>query len=125
MACGTDISPHGGNHQAEFAPISALPQLAYDHQEIINYAKERLEAKLQYTNIAFSLLPDKFTLTQLQAIYEAVMGRTLDKRNFRKKFLSLKLIHETTDTWREGAHRPAVLYSFDNHDLVVQSRNFY
>ena len=84
----------------------------------------RLAAKLTYTNAAMGLLDKKFTLSHLQTAYEAVMGRELDKRNFRKKFLSLGLIHETPDTWRDGAHRPAKLYAFNNESLEVLSRSF-
>ena len=69
-----------------------LPKLAFDHTDIVAYAARRLRAKLEYTNVAFSLLPKYFTLFHLQKIYETIMGKKLDKRNFQKKFLSLKLI---------------------------------
>lgn len=124
LACGVDIEPSSNDREVKFLPVDSLPNLAYDHDEIIAYARERLANKLLYTNVAFSLLPEKFTLTQLQTAYEAVMGRELDKRNFRKKFLSLDLTHETGETWREGAHRPAVLYAFNDTGLQVLSRNF-
>ncbi len=124
VACGVDIEPTDGSHEIKFLPVDSLPHLAYDHSEIIAYARERIANKLLFTNIAFSLLPEKFTLTQLQATYEAVMGRDLDKRNFRKKFLSLNLIHETGETWREGAHRPAALYAFNNKGIETIARNF-
>jgi 8-oxo-dGTP diphosphatase len=124
VACGTNLEPSGGNHEVKFVPVDSLPVLAYDHEDIIKYARERIANKLMYTNIAFSLLPEKFTLTQLQTVYEAVLGRELDKRNFRKKFLTLNLIHETGENWREGAHRPAALYAFNSKTLEVLSRNF-
>lgn len=124
MGCGREIKLAGGSERAEFFPVDRLPQLAYDHEAIIKYARERLSAKLTYTNAVSGLLDKKFTLTQLQTAYEAVMGRELDKRNFRKKFLSLGLIHETPDIWREGAHRPAKLYAFNNQSLEVLSRSF-
>lgn len=108
----------------QFFPVTNLPELAYDHKEIITYAHQRLQSKLTYTNAAFALLHEKFTLTQLQSTYEAVIGRELDKRNFRKKFLSLDLINDTGETFREGAHRPAKLYSFNKQSLESLSRSF-
>lgn len=71
----------------------------YDHAAIIKYAHERLQAKLTYTNAVSAFLEHKFTMTQLQSAYEIIFGREFDKRNFRKKFLSLDLIRETGDMW--------------------------
>lgn len=124
MGCGREITPAGGSERTAFFPVDRLPKLAYDHEDIIKYARERLAAKLTYTNAVAGLLDKKFTLSQLQAAYEAVIGRELDKRNFRKKFLTLGLIHETPEIWREGAHRPAKLYAFNNQSLEVLSRSF-
>lgn len=124
MGCGRNVEAVTGAQTAEWFPVDHLPNLAYDHASIVMYARERLAAKLTYTNAAMGLLDHKFTLSQLQTAYEAVVGRALDKRNFRKKFLSLNLIHETPETWREGAHRPAKLYVFNNESLEVLSRSF-
>lgn len=124
MGCGRSIEAAGGEQHTAWYSVDHLPTLAYDHEEIIKYARERLAAKLTYTNAAMGLLAPKFTLSHLQTAYEAVMGRELDKRNFRKKFLGLGLIHETPDTWRDGAHRPAKLYAFNNESLEVLSRSF-
>lgn len=124
MGCGKDIVPHGGNSPAQFFPIDSLPELAYDHASIIRLAHDRLIAKLTYTNAVAAFLPSEFTLTQLQSAYEAIFGRELDKRNFRKKFLSLNLIHENGKTWRDGAHRPAKLYEFNSQGLESLSRSF-
>lgn len=124
MGCGRSIDAVTGEQATEWYPVDHLPTLAYDHEQIIAYARERLCAKLTYTNAAQGLLDTKFTLSHLQTVYEAVLGRELDKRNFRKKFLSLNLIHETPDTWRDGAHRPARLYAFNNESLEVLSRSF-
>lgn len=123
MGCGRNVLPATGTQTAEWYPVDHLPTLAYDHDEIIAYARDRLGAKLSYTNAAMGLLEPKFTLTHLQIVYEAVLGREIDKRNFRKKFLTLGLIHETPDTWREGAHRPAKLYAFNNESLEVLARS--
>lgn len=124
LGCARALAPIDAEQKIAFFAVDQLPTVAYDHEEIIRYARERLAAKLTYTNAAMGLLETKFTLSQLQAAYEAVLGRTLDKRNFRKKFLSLGLIHETPDMWREGAHRPAKLYAFNSTSLEVLSRSF-
>jgi 8-oxo-dGTP diphosphatase len=92
--------------------VSELPDLAFDHAEMIDYAKKRLQSKLEYTNAVFSLLPDRFTYAALQQTYEAILGRGLDKRNFQKKFNSLGLIEATEETTSGGKHRPARLFKF-------------
>ncbi|MDO8557901.1 MAG: NUDIX domain-containing protein [bacterium] len=92
--------------------FSRLPRLAYDHDQIVAYAKKRLVWKLEYTNIAWSLLPKKFTLTELQRVYEAILGKKLDKRNFRKKILIIGLVKSVGAYAVRGAYRPAMLYRF-------------
>lgn len=124
MGCGRDIALGDAEQKTAWYPVDRLPNLAYDHEKIVIYARERLAAKLAYTNAAMGLLDQKFTLSHLQTAYEAVLGRLLDKRNFRKKFLSLNLIHETPDMWRGGAHRPAKLYAFNSTSLEVLARSF-
>ena len=89
-----------------------LPVLAYDHREIIDYALLRLRWKLEYTNVAYSLLPRYFTFSQLQKIYEIILGKKLDKRNFRKRMLFLKIVKSTQAKERGEAHRPARLFTF-------------
>lgn len=91
--------------------VKKLPKLAFDHNKIIEYARKRLVWKIEYTNVVYSLLPTKFTLTQLQKYYEAIISKELDKRNFRRKFLKTNLI-KATEAKEEGAHRPATLYRF-------------
>lgn len=126
MGLGKDLVPEGSKttQNPQFFPVQQLPPLAYDHAEIIAYALERLQAKVMYTNAVFALLDKVFTLSQLQTAYEAVLERALDKRNFRKKFLSLELIHATSEMHREGAHRPARLYAFNKQELESLSRSF-
>lgn len=102
----------------EWWPVKKLPALAYDHDEIVGAAVERLRSKLAYTNIAFALMPDQLTLTELQTVYEAVLERPLDKRNFRKKILALRLLVPLART-RGGAYRPARLYRFRDRALRV------
>lgn len=92
--------------------------LAFDHSTILISAMERLQAKLSYSNVAYGLLPDTFTLSELQGVYEAVLDRELDKRNFRKKVLALSLVTEA-EGQRRGPHRPAQLYRFRDAALVV------
>lgn len=126
MGLGKDLIPEGNpNTQAPvFFPVNELPDMAFDHKDIIKYAHERLKSKLTYTNAVFALLDPKFTMSQLQSAYEAVLGQKLDKRNFRKKYLSLGLIYETEEFMQEGAHRPARLYRFNQQKLESLSRSF-
>lgn len=90
--------------------MEELPNLAFDHAEILDAAHERLVAKLEYSTIAFQFMPKEFTLTELQTVYELILREPVDKRNFRKRILSLKLIKETGKERKSGAHRPAKLY---------------
>lgn len=124
MGCGNHIVPKPAEGSAQFFPVNALPDMAYDHVDIISYAHERLIAKLTYTNAVYAFLPVHFTLTELKSAYEAVLGRELDKRNFRKKFASLDLIVETNEIRKDGAHRPARLYAFRSDTLETLSRSF-
>ena len=98
---------------ARWFPVRQIPALAFDHAHIFATALQRLRGKLRYEPIGFELLPPKFTLSQLQQLYEAVLGTELDKRNFRKKVLSYGLLLPLDETHREGAHRPAQLFRFD------------
>src|SRR6266567_8359489 len=90
-----------------------LPPLAFDHEKILQYSLERLRGKLDYTTIAFSLLPEQFTLRELQRVYEIILHKKLDKRNFRKKILATGILEDTGDKKMEGTHRPARLYRFN------------
>ena len=103
---------------AAWWPVASAPALAFDHARILVSAMERLRAKLSYSNVAYGLLPDTFTLSELQGVYEAVLDRELDKRNFRKKVLALGLVTEA-EGQRRGPHRPAQLYRFRDAGLVV------
>jgi 8-oxo-dGTP diphosphatase len=98
---------------AEWFPVSKTPKLSFDHAEILATALARLKAKVRYEPIGFELLPAKFTLSQLQHLYEAVLGADLDKRNFRKKVLSFGLLLALNETQMAGRHRPAQLFRFD------------
>lgn len=121
---GREVKIRDAGSKTAFLQVNTLPELAYDHANIIKYARERLIAKMTYTNAVSAFLAPKFTLTQLQSAYQIIFDREFDKRNFRKKFLSLELIHDTGETWRDGAHRPAKLYEFNSKTLESLSRSF-
>lgn len=106
--------------------LTDLPSLAFDHLEIVNYAHQRLRYKLEYTAVGFQLLPDKFTLTQLQQAYEIVLNEPLDKRNFRRKILAAEVIEETGEKTKEGEGRPAKLYRYrDDSVAEVKTRRLF
>ena len=98
--------------------VRALPDMAFDHGHIVGMAHSRLVAKLDYSTIALQLMPDRFTLSQLQSVYEVILGESLDKRNFRKRLLTMDCVEETGDTLRTGPHRPARLYRTRQPDRV-------
>ncbi len=119
-----EISAGSDAKSAKWWQVGKLPNLAFDHKKILGYALARLRAKLEYTNVAWALLPEKFTLTDLQQVYEAVWGKKVDKRNFRKKVLSLGLLKPLKEK-RTGLHqRPARLYSFKSKKKIELRRFF-
>ncbi len=99
--------------KAKWHSISRVKKLAFDHDEILRSCFERLKQLIRIRPIGFELLPPKFTLTQLQHLYEAILETELDKRNFRKKILSMDLLIDLEETQEGVAHRPARLYKFD------------
>jgi len=107
----------GKYEDIKWLPLKGTGKLAYDHNEIVDYALFRLKNKIKYTNIFYSLLPEKFTLSELQRIYEITLEKKLDKRNFRKKIFSSGLIKEAGVTVGMP-HRPSKLYSFRNRKPV-------
>ena len=107
VCSGQDLEPSilGVWHDA-----NALPALSQADRMVVDYAKLRLRAKLDYTTIAFHLLPASFTLSELQGTYEAVLDRDLDKRNFRRRMTAAGILEPLAGQRREGSHRPALLY---------------
>jgi len=105
--------------QPAWFPVAALPPLAFNNDAIVAYALRRLQAKLGYSNVAYALVPEQFTLTQLQRVYEAILNQPLDKRNFRKRMLSLDFIEPTPQVERSGAHRPARLFRFARREPLT------
>lgn len=122
------IQPQAGDDAAEAAWFSMndLPSLAFDHEEIIDYALTRLRYKLEYTTVGFELLPDQFTLTELQQAYELILGETLDKRNFRSKIISANILEESGKMKQEGKGRPAKLYQYRQDAMAeVKTRRLF
>jgi 8-oxo-dGTP diphosphatase len=122
---GLVIRESADTQNPELVDVVEANGLAFDHDRILTVALSRLRSKLGYTNVARELLPTDFTLTKLQNLYETVLGRPLDKRNFRKKYLSLGLI-EPTGSMTEGArHRPAQLYRFMGTATYELTESFF
>ena len=110
MPCNFDRSWCPPLEEIAWQAVCDPPALAFDHGEIIAMARHRLVAKLEYSTIALQLMPRRFTLGQLQAVYESILGESLDKRNFRKRFQALGCIEATDEMFQGGGHRPARLY---------------
>jgi 8-oxo-dGTP diphosphatase len=105
LAAGSDAA------LAAWYPVAQLPKLAFDHQNILDVALNRLRGKLEYTTVGFELLPKKFTLSDLQQMYEAILNKSLDKRNFRRKVQALGILRPLKE-WQKTGRKPARLYSF-------------
>lgn len=104
LRSGTDAA------KAQWHPVRGIPPLAFDHAEVVKVAVDRLAAKLEYSTIAFQLLPDRFTMREVYEIYQAILGVPLDRRNFYKKMLASGDLVATSERRLEGAHRPAAVY---------------
>ena len=120
--CSTDkltLEADANAEEVSWHSVKDLPELAFDHSSIVNMALKRMRDELEESNVAFQLLPMKFTLSKLQQVYELILGQTLDKRNFRKKMISTGLLVETGETLMEGFHRPAQLYSFRERPITT------
>jgi 8-oxo-dGTP diphosphatase len=117
-ASRAELNPGSKYAQAAWFAVDHLPALAYDHKRVAAVALERLRAKIEYTNVAYGLLPRSFTLGELQRVYEVIRGAPLDRRNFRKKILERGLLRPLARV-RRGAHRPAALYAFRQRRLAL------
>lgn len=111
----SDYEVVGGDDaaRAKWFPLTEIPALAFDHDHILRVAVERLRRSIHFEPIGFHLLDEKFTMPQLQNIYEAILGVRFDRRNFHKKMLALGYIQDTGERKTGSAHRSPVLYSFD------------
>lgn len=128
VPAGAVRDPRAGSDAAETGwwPVQALPELAFDHRKILDYALTRLRYKLEYTSVGFELLPDVFTLSELQYAYELILGESLDKRNFRRKILTADILEDTGQLRREGEGRPARLYRYrDDAVAEVKARRLF
>jgi 8-oxo-dGTP diphosphatase len=101
-------------HEAKWFPISKIPPLIFDHKKMVLKAKEQLRQKVASYPIGFELLPPKFTLPQLQSLYEAIYEMPLDKRNFAKKMLSLGILNKLNEKEKESSRKGAFYYVFDS-----------
>ena len=100
--------------RALWAPISKAKKLAYDHDQILSHAIKRLRSRITYTTISSQLVPKKFTLTRLEQVFETVLGKEIDKRNFRKKLIALDIVRKSPEKIRGVRHRPASLHYFSS-----------
>lgn len=108
---------------AAWFALSDIPDLAFDHGRILETAHQRVKGKVTYEPIGFELLPDKFTLSQLQRVYEVILGRSLDRRNFRKKVQGMGLLVELSEIEQDVAHRAARLYRFNEQKYRQLKKN--
>jgi 8-oxo-dGTP diphosphatase len=100
-------------HEAKWFPLNKIPALIFDHKKMVSKAKEKLRQKVANHPIGFELLPDKFTLPQLQSLYEAIYETPFDKRNFTKKMLSLGILTKLNEKEKETSRKGAFYYTFD------------
>jgi len=127
LAPDAPVRPQAGRDArlAQWWPIGGLPELAFDHAEILAYALRRLRYKLEYTAVGFELLPERFTLTQLQQTYEIILGEALDKRNFRRRILQSGGL-EKTQHMQGGEGRPARLYRYRDQAVAeIKARRLF
>ena len=107
------LNPSSWAKDAKWHSVNNIPKLPFDHNEILDFAMEKLKEKVRRQPIGFELLPREFSITELQHLYECVLGINLDKRNFRKKLSSMNLLVDSGVSQNAVAHRPARLYRFD------------
>ena len=112
------VRPLNDARDVDWYTCSGLPSLAFDHDQIISMARKRLTSKLNYSTIAMQFMPGKFTLGELQKVYEVIMSNPLDKRNFRKRIITYNCLQDTGEQKRNGNHRPARLYTLRSPGTV-------
>jgi hypothetical protein len=115
------------NHGATWIPVSSLPQLIFDHNQMVERAMKKLQVRARTQPIGFELLPEKFTIPQLQGLYEAIYNKPLDKRNFRRKLLAMDLLEKQEEKEKESSRKGAWYYRFDAkkyEDLLKRGFNF-
>ncbi len=125
-----DISEYGRSQlvisdNAQWTPVQEITDLVMDHMDILRYALEHLRVELLNKPIGFELLPEKFTLSQMQRLYEVILGTTFDKRNFRKKISSMKYLIPLDEKQVGVAHKPARLYIFSNEVYLKTKKDSF
>lgn len=105
--------------RVEWFSVKDMPEMPFDHFDIYEHAHQKLRTKVRSQPVGFELLPRKFSLTELQSLYEAILGEGLDKRNFRKKILKMKLLVDLKEKQKDVAHRAATLYQFDSKNYAI------
>ena len=124
------LAENWDKHDMQWVPFDQVPDLAFDHNEIVQYAKERLKRRVKRRPVGFRLLPDEFTLGQLQNLYETALGKTFDKRNFRKKLFKTTLLidlEKKADGKAPGQHKGSQLFSFNKdkyQKMKIQGYDF-
>lgn len=124
----TKVTAIGGSDatEAKWFKISELPKLAFDHETIIKDAINRIKNKINYTNVGFELLPEKFTIPELQEIIELVLGEKLDRNNFRTKILKLDILIETSEKKKVSKGKPAHYYKLDKTKMhILQKKSLF
>lgn len=117
-AAGIDIQAASDASEVRWFAYHDLPELAFDHAGIIHKAQQRVASKLDYSTIALKFMPEKFTLSELQTVYETILDAPLDKRNFRKRLRTYDCLIDTGEMRRNGHHRPARLYRARSPDTI-------
>ncbi|MFY7943176.1 MAG: NUDIX hydrolase, partial [Crocinitomicaceae bacterium] len=123
----SDYTPHASSfaQSAGWALVKEIHELAFDHYEILQAAKEKLKEKIKIQPIGFNLLPEKFTLSQLHRLYESVLDKPLDKRNFRRKILKLGILTNLKEKQKGVPHKPSELYKFNEERYLELSQTGY
>jgi 8-oxo-dGTP diphosphatase len=123
-----DPHAHAWADGVYWVDIDKVPQLAFDHSNILNDALNILRGRVRRRPVGFELLPQKFTLAQIQRLYEVLLNETYDKGNFRKKILDMNLLTDLKESQTNVSHRPAKLYSFDTNryeELKAKGLHFH
>ncbi len=118
-----EISTENMQNEAHWHHINQIPELAFDHNNILDYCLETLRKKVREEPVGFALLPDKFTIFELQSLYESILNEKIDKRNFRKKILSMQILEPCNETQKGVPHRPAKLYHFNRDKYKKLKQN--
>lgn len=114
------------DNEACWCPLSEMPELVFDHRQMVDKSLRRLQRKVKIRPIGFELLPDKFSLPQLQSLYESIYQKELDKRNFRKKILSMELLDKLQEKDKSSSKKGAYLYCFNQEKYnQLESDGFY